>query len=280
MIHIRNHLLYLFSVLFILSACASAPSQVGHEDAKQLPKEEAANYSLYAMMASNAYLDPERTYFPIEELGWVRVDLDGKPTDKNSYSPNTFWGKLFSNLQFDIWEHQNSNKTVISFKGTDEKIDWVVANSWFGPSVPYKSAKKHVKDYIKKHPEREKSLVVTGHSLGGGLALSISLWLGKDAYVFNSSPRVYDGWGDHKEPATRKAIYQENEALSKVRSFWPKFFEVMNEDDIFQTNFNYNGVSNHRADYIAEGLLRCSTNNKELSELAKKLVPVKVSCNM
>jgi hypothetical protein len=276
--HIGNRILFFSFFLVVLTACTTKPKQIGHDDATPLPKNEAAKYALYAMMSSNAYLNTKRTYFPIEELGWIRVDLDGKPTDKNSYSPKTLFGRLLSNLQFDIWEHQESNKTVISFKGTDEKIDWIVSNSWIGPSVPYKSAKKHVKEYIEKNPKR--TVVATGHSLGGGLALSVSLWLGIDAYAFNSSPRVYDGWGDHNEPATRKAIYQENEVLSKVRSFWPKFFEVMDERDIFQTNFDYKGVSDHRADYLAEGLLRCSSNDQELVELGKRISPVKVECNL
>jgi len=273
-----NQILVIAFTILIMSGCATTPQQVGHEEAQQLPKNEMSNYALYAMMTSNAYLDPERTYFPIEKLGWVRVGLDGKPTKTNSYSPRTFWGNLFSNLQFDIWEHQNSNKTVISFKGTDEKIDWVVSNLWIGPSIPYKSAKKHVKEYIEKNPERE--VVVTGHSLGGGLALSNSLWLGVDAFAFNPSPRVFDGWRNHKEPATRKVIYQEKEVLSKVRSFWPKFIEVINEKDIYQTNFDYDGVSHHRADYLAEGLLRCSTDDQELVEFATKVTPTKVSCNL
>jgi len=239
---------------------------------------ESENYAIYAMMSSNAYLDSTRTYFPIEKLGWVRVDLDGKPTNKNSYSP-TFLGKLFSNLQFDIWENRKLNKTVISFKGTDEKIDWIVSNLWFGPSVPYKSAKKHVEEYINKNNKQKSNIVLTGHSLGGGLALSCSLWLGIDAYVFDPSPRVFDGWRNHKEPAIRKVVYQEKEVLSKVRSFWPKFSEVIDEKDIYQTSFDFN-VNDHRSDYLAEGLLRCSTNNSELAELAKKVTPEKVSCNL
>lgn len=270
--------LFIVITLLVMYGCATTPQQVGHENAHYLAKDEASKYALYAMMASNAYLDPSRTYFPIEELGWVRVDLDGNSTTGNSYSPRTWIGSMFSNLQFDIWEHKDSNKTVISFKGTDEKIDWIVSNLWIGPSVPYKSAKKHVKEYKEKHPDR--NVVVTGHSLGGGLALSSSLWLRIDAYAFNPSPRVFDGWKDHKEHAERKVIYQEKEVLSKVRSFWPKFKEVMNEENIYQTNFEYNGVSSHRADYLAEGLLRCSTNNNELKEFANKVTPIKVSCGL
>lgn len=249
--------------------------QEGTVDALKVPLSEIEKIALYAMMSSNAYLDSKRTYFPIEDLGWVRVDLDGNPTKENSYTPSWI-GKIFSNLQFDIWEHQSTNQTVISFKGTDEKIDWLT-NFWIGPSVQYKSAKKHVREYKKNNTSR--TVVTTGHSLGGGLALSSSLWLGVDAYAYNSSPRVFDGWGDNREEATRKAIYQEKEVLSKIRSYWPKFKEVMNEADIYQTNFDFNGVSKHRADYLAEGLLRCAPEGSELAKFANKLTPIKVKCN-
>lgn len=64
-----NHLFYLVFVAFVMFGCTSTPSQIGHEDAIQLPKVEASNYAVYAMMTSNAYLDSERTYFPIEDRG-------------------------------------------------------------------------------------------------------------------------------------------------------------------------------------------------------------------
>ena len=266
------------TLTFFLSGCAtkSLDDKVGHENAQMLPKESSKDYAVYAMMASNAYLDKDRTYFNLDELGWVKVDRDGNPTNENSYSPSWI-GKIFSNLQYDIWESQNSNKTVIAFKGTDEKIDWLT-NFWIGPSIAYKSAKKHVKKYIEKNDDR--SVVVVGHSLGGGKAISVSLWLGVDAYAFNSSPRVFDGWGDNSEDATRIAIYQEKEILSIIRSLWPKFSEVMNEEDIYQTNFDFNGVNRHRIDYLAEGILRCSDNDDQLKKFASTIETVKVTCNL
>ncbi len=266
------------SLALVVSGCAakSLDEIEGHENVQMLPKELAKDYAVYAMMASNAYLDPNRTYFKLDGLGWEKVDLEGNPTKRNSYSPSWI-GKIFSNLQYDIWESTNSNKTVISFKGTDEKIDWTT-NFWIGPSVAYKSAKKHVKKYQEKNPERD--VVVVGHSLGGGLAISVSLWLGVDAYAFNSSPRVFDGWGDNSEEATRKAIFQEKEILSILRSLWPKFHEVMNEEDIYQTSFDFNGVNRHRIDYLAEGILRCSDNDEHLRELARSIETVNVTCNL
>jgi len=267
----------LVSLTFFVSGCAtkSLDDIEGHENAQMLSKEQANDFAVYAMMASNAYLDPERVYFDLDSLGWRKVDLEGNSTEANSYSPSWI-GKLFSNLQYDIWESSNSKRTVISFKGTEEKTDWVT-NFWIGPSIAYKSAKKHVKEYQKKNPGRE--VVVTGHSLGGGIAISVSLWLGVDAYAFNSSPRVFDGWGDNKEEATRIAIFQEREILSLLRSLWPKFHEVMDEEDIYQTNFDFDGVNRHRIDYLAEGILRCSDDD-QLRELARNLEAVNVTCNL
>ena len=191
------------------------------------------------------------------------MDLDGKPTAENSYTPSWI-GRLFSNLQYDIWVNEQKQLTVISFKGTDEKIDWLTGNFAAGISIPYKSAKKHVKDYIKKHPGRK--VIVTGHSLGGGIALSVSLWEGVDAYVFNSSPRVFDGLKNHAEHAVRKAIYQEGDILQKIRRVYPKFLEIIPEQDVIRTNFIYHEKeSNHRGDLIAEGVLRCATGDAELA---------------
>jgi len=262
-------------VSVILSGSASGRVKIGHESATQLPKDMAKDYALYAMMASNAYLNPNRVYFDLSKLGWLKVDLDGNRTDVNSYSPSLL-GKIFSNLQYDIWE-KGDDMAVIAFKGSDEKIDWYT-NFWIGPSIAYKSAKKHVREYLLKHPH--KKLVVTGHSLGGGIALSTSLWLGVDAYVFDTSPRVFDGWGDNKEPAVRKAIFQEREILSVLRSLWPKYSDALEEKDIYQSNFDFNGINTHRIDILAEGLLRCSEDSDELRAVAEMLNAVKVSCSL
>jgi len=69
------------NLIVMLSILASSNAMAIDLDAKAAEK-----YALYAMMASNSYLKKDRTYFPIEELGWVRVDLGGNPTSENSYS--------------------------------------------------------------------------------------------------------------------------------------------------------------------------------------------------
>ncbi|WP_319588789.1 hypothetical protein [uncultured Desulfobulbus sp.] len=221
-------------------------------ETKPFTKAVASEVAIYSMMASNAYAnDKEKTRFPIEMLGWRKVDLKGKTVQdtRNSYTSKTFAGSIFSNLQFDIWEDSNSNKTIIAFKGTKEKIDWVNGNLAIGISIPYKSAKKHVREYIDSHPDRKVS--VTGHSLGGGVALSVSFWEGVDAIVFNTSPRIFDGLNNANESAYRLTVFQQNEILQKIRKWYPKFLKKINPDQIVETNFNYPGGTSHRSDFLA-----------------------------
>lgn len=237
----------------------------------------ANEVAIYSMMASNAYAnDPNKTRFPIEMLGWRKVDIKGNPVSetKNSYTSKTFVGSIFSNLQFDIWEDSNSNKTIIAFKGTKEKIDWITGDLAIGISIPYKSAKKHVREYIDAHPDRKVSL--TGHSLGGGVALSVSFWEGVDAIVFNTSPRIFDGMKNANMPAYRLALFQQGEILQKIRKWYPKFLNKIKPDQIVETTFNYPGGTSHRSDLLAEGLLSCSTE-PDLQKIAKE-VKLSVSC--
>lgn len=254
----------------LLMAASNAGAEINLDTA-------AANkYAIYAMMASNSYLKPDRTYFPIEELGWIRVDADGNPAPANSYTPG-FIGSIFTNLQYDIWENKSKKTTVISFKGTDERIDWLAGNLTIIFSPTYKSAKKHVHNYVAEHPDQK--IILTGHSLGGGLALSSSLWEAVDAYVFNSSPRVFDGFKNHNNHAERISVYQHGDVLQKIRAKYPKYQDVISEKNIVLTKFDYPvGKSAHRADMLAEGLLRCASD-PDLVKLASTL-PVKVQCKL
>ncbi|MFY9514434.1 MAG: hypothetical protein WAQ05_26000 [Rubrivivax sp.] len=263
-------------LLSIAIALLAGTAQAQADKARLLTRDIANDVALYAMMASNAYADDlEKPQFPLEKLGWRKVDEKGAavPAQQNSYRPKTFVGDFFSNLQFDIWEDTRSKRTVFAFKGTQEKVDWVSGNLMVGISIPYKSAKKHVRDYIAAHPGRQ--VMATGHSLGGGLALSVSYWEGVDAVVFNTSPRVFDGASDANRSARRLALFQEGDILQKVRHRYPKFLEKVKPEQIVETGFDYGGRNAHRIDLLAEGLLACSTD----SPLRDSLQGLKLSVN-
>lgn len=213
--------------------------------ARPLDPKTAARNALYAMMASNCYHEEDKLYFPIERWDWLLVDRDGEPSEKPTKEG------FFTGFAYDIYEHQKSNKTVIAFRGSDSKKDWVMSNGAVLLSIPYKSARKAVRLYMQKFPERSLSLV--GHSLGGGLALGASCHHGVPAFVFNPSPRIFDGLGDYHEDAVRICFYQEGEALSKIRHHWAeKFRSVVKDEDIYVSNFTYG--REHDSDLLAEGL--------------------------
>ncbi len=120
--------------------------------------------------------------------------------------------------------------------------------------------------------------MLTGHSLGGGIALSVSVWVGVDAIAFNSSPRIFDGMKNHNAPAVRKSIYQKGEMLRVLRVKSAKFHKKIPLSDRIQTDFNYGSISKHRADYLAEGIHRCAVGNEGFSRIASS-IPSKVKCN-
>lgn len=214
----------------------------------ELNANVANDYAIYSMIASNSYHKTDRVRFPIEQLGWVQIDREGKPTDKPT-------AELPSGLAYDIFEKHGSNEVIFAFRGTDSKRDFFRANLAIWPfSGQYRQARKIFKDYIQSHPD--KKVTVTGHSLGGGLALSMSVRYGVDAVVFDSSPRVFDGLGDKHAPAIRVMVYEGGEILTAVRKIWKKkFLGVVPRENIYKASFDFGDVNKHRSDYLALGLL-------------------------
>jgi hypothetical protein len=258
---IEKSLIILLALL--LTACASIQS---YKDIT--PIEVTANiagkYALYAMMASNSYHKEDRVSFPLEKINWQRVTHTGEETTTPSAD------HPFTGLAYDIYEKTNSNDIVFAFRGTDSKWDYFMANIAIGISPAYKQAFKEFKKYKDSHPE--KRIVVTGHSLGGGIALGVSVRFGIDAIVFDSSPRIFDGLGDNQQDASRVLIYQDNEILNKVRKHWKKISEIVKEGDVYKTIYDFNGKSDHRGDLLAKGLLeQGKESNPELQEVADNL---------
>lgn len=245
-----------------LSACASS-DRISLETSNyvddSLGVEDREAFAVYAMISSNAYHAADRVRFPVEILGWNQIKLDGTSAcDINSTQDikkceATFEDSLTS-LAYDIYENKEKSSLIFAFRGTDSILDYLTANAIFPFSPQYKKANSHFRKFFDKN--QQKKMVLTGHSLGGGLALSSSVRDGVDAVVFNSSPRVFDGLGDRHMPASHILVYQEGEVLEKFRKRWKKISEVIGEDDVFKTNCSFSdNVSEHRADHLAYCLL-------------------------
>jgi hypothetical protein len=216
----------------------------------------AAKYALYAMLSANAYHKEDRkeqkekhVRFPVEKLGWSLVGVNGEPTQKST-------GNFKSGFAYDIY--RKGDHAVFAFRGTDSPWDYIMANLAI---PPFHKQYRASRNEFERFKETSKSLGVnrleaTGHSLGGGLALGVSLWFGVSAVTFDPSPRVFDGWPDHKEPAERVAIYQNLEALQPVRARAKKFKGAVKPENIYQCDFAFpKHVMAHSGEYLALGLL-------------------------
>jgi pimeloyl-ACP methyl ester carboxylesterase len=218
------------------------------DEIQQITAKVAGRVATFAMLSSNSYHNDDRVRFEVERLGWIQVDWDGNPTNEPTKK------HPLSGLAYDIFEKQGSNEVVFAFRGTDSKTDYLTANLAVPPfNFQYRQARKEFGRYLSQHSH--KNAVVTGHSLGGGLALSVSVHHGVAAITFDPSPRIFDGIGDLHEPAERVIVYEDGEILQAFRKHWRKVSEVVQPKDIYRCSFNFAG-SQHRSDYLALGLLK------------------------
>ncbi|GAB2884811.1 hypothetical protein GCM10027046_11700 [Uliginosibacterium flavum] len=224
--------------------------------------ELAGGIAVYAMMAANAYkINPGRIRFSLNKIGWEQVDLNGEPTESAAVEHK------LSGLAYNIYEKVDTNKVVFAFRGTDEKNDYLFANFSVPPfNFQYRQARKDMAKYLSKNSN--KNVIATGHSLGGGLALSVSVHHGVKAFTFDPSPRVFDGIGNMHEPAERIIVYQAGEILDIARKIWKKDNDVVEKSDVFKCDYPdlFNENSKHRGDLLAKGLLmEGALTNPELS---------------
>ncbi|WP_020587895.1 DUF2974 domain-containing protein [Desulfobacter curvatus] len=233
------------------------------DNIQNITPEIAGGIAVYAMMSANAYkYKSGRIRFDLKKIGWEQVDLYGEPTEKPTKKYK------LSGLAYNIYEKIGTNKAVFAFRGTDSKNDYLWANFSVPPfNFQYRQARKAVKKYLLENSH--KNVVATGHSLGGGLALSVSVHHGIKAFTFDPSPRVFDGIGDMHEPAERIIVYQKGEILNAVRKIWKKDNEVVEEKNIYKCDYSqiFKGKSKHRGDLLAKGILLDGASvNPELYE--------------
>ncbi|MBT3367690.1 MAG: hypothetical protein HN472_09945 [Nitrospina sp.] len=251
-LRIKNNLL-LFVVLITLPACATSNSYRGIE--QQIVDDNfSGEYAYMAMMASNSYHKDEdkRNYFPIYKMGWQHYSLDGKLTDKPEKP--TFVDS-WNGLAYDIYKRKGTNKTVFSYRGTEGFWDWIFSNLAIGYSPAYSEAFKKFKKYKESHSNE--SIYVTGHSLGGGIALGVSVRNeGVKAVVFDPSPRIFNGVENHNKQAERVVVYQEREILEFVRKGWTTIPKILDPKIVHKATCEFEkGKSSHRGDLLAECML-------------------------
>lgn len=238
--------LLLFTLIGIAGLCSAATEVIE----KPISPEVAGKNAVYAMMSANSYHDSNEP-FHLQELGWIQVDSDGNQTTKPALEDKK------SGLAYDLYQQIDSDKkvkkVVFAFRGTEIKSPQdIAANIVPAKKSPqYNLAFKAVGAYIKRNKLLPENVALTGHSLGGGIALHVSAKLGLDAITFDASPRVFF---EHKtpKPANRTIIYQKGEVLQSWRDKFQDWKPLVTHGNVYQTKFAFDSCEKEMKEGDAE----------------------------
>jgi hypothetical protein len=142
----------------------------------------AAQYAVYAILSNDAY-SSSHVQLPLPQ-GWKENTNFRVPTD-----PKTGYAQAV----YERYQDDKLVEVVLSFRGTDNKKDWITSlEPLHRIQVP--EAEVNYNKVLNKYKDTGAKITVTGHSLGGGLAMYISFhYQGADAIVFNASPVAKPG---------------------------------------------------------------------------------------
>jgi len=218
------------------------------EDIERL-NAASEKFYIYAIMSSNTYEDKVQIEIP----GWKRIR---KVVNDHGFSA-------------DLYVSDDEKNLVIAFRGTDDVKDWIYGNADFDINGQYGDADVLFHEVLSQYPG--KRILTTGHSLGGGLAMHISLLnKGVDAVVFNPSPRVFAHKKYDSYDNSISVIDETGEVLEIVR----KLFATMKKIKYEEYRYNFLGGFSIK-EHAIEAFSRCmyaSLHQKEshYTELCKK----------
>lgn len=168
----------------------------------------------YAIMSSNAYDHKLQVRVP----GWNR-------TKRYEYKKHGF--------SADTYISDDTKSVVIAFRGTDDKNDWLKGNL---TKAQYLDADNLFSMIVKDNPGIK--ITTTGHSLGGGLAVHVSLAnQGVNAFVFDASPRLFAHKNYGKYNNRVVLAYDTGEILEPLR----KLFTTLKKTKVEEYKYNFLG---------------------------------------
>jgi hypothetical protein len=210
-------------------------------------KNIAKESFIYSLMASNVYEEYEGGKPEFYIHGWNKLEE----------KTHTWKG-----MGAHVYKSTNPpERIVIAFEGTNSKsiVDWIFGNLNLYWKGQYSDAEELIDRISAEHPDS--TIVTTGHSLGGGLAIHAALYhKNVDAYAFNSSPRIFHPGEIHNSESKITLISENEDVLEELRAQWNALKDIeltgpYNEFDFLdlKTN-NQSQISEHAIYYIARGL--------------------------
>lgn len=203
---IATGLPHILTELTLAVCCFAEPEAVGPLTEMQVRKNrhvavDAPKYATYAILSDNAYA--RNIPLPLPP-GWTKVKERRLPEN---------------GLALTVYELRANEKlaeVVVAFCGTDESKDWIQNLApFYRIQVP--PAEKMFSDILTNYKDSGARIVVTGHSLGGGLAFHMSfVHHDVEAIVFNSSPVTKAGMKVLKNKRT--SIWESGEGLQAPRN--------------------------------------------------------------
>jgi len=234
-----------------LSSCHASYADQHYQPAQ---KQTADNYAIYALLSHNAYRN-EPFYFRLPN-NW----------HKSGYYADS------SGLSYQTYELKKEGETVeavMVFPGTEGIKDWVNGNV---SRKQIRRAKPHIAKFMQRYSGVPK--IVTGHSLGGSLAMYASYeFAGLSAVGFQVPPRKTP---KAIPPNTRVIINEKGDFAPKIGNFWfpDRWISGASMAGVYYQQFDFvppTFTQAHDSFSLAYGLLRVgSLSNPDLDHILKQ----------